>query len=97
MSAVVVNHLHLTVPVDELATVVAREFELVFRAQPGFERFYLVKMGDTEATVIIVWADEAAAAKGASAIEPTLFARHLIPVLASPQERTVGTAVVTIQ
>ena len=35
MSAVVVNHLHLTVPVDQLATTVAREFELVFRAQPG--------------------------------------------------------------
>ena len=44
MSAVVVNHLHLTVPVDDLATVVAREFELIFRAQPGFERFYLVKV-----------------------------------------------------
>jgi hypothetical protein len=97
MSAVVVNHLHLTVPVDELATTVAREFELVFRAQPGFERFYLVKVGEDEAIVVIVWADEAAAEKGASVIGPTLFARHLVPLLASPQERSVGTAVVTIE
>ncbi len=97
MSAVVVNHLHLTVPVDQLATTVAREFELVFRAQPGFERFYLVKVGEVEAIVVIVWADEAAAEKGASVIGPTLFARHLVPVLASPQERTVGTALVTIE
>jgi hypothetical protein len=97
MSAVVVNHLHLTVPVDELATTVAREFELVFRAQPGFERFYLVKVGEDEAIVVIVWADEAAAEKGASVIGPTLFARHLVPVLASPQERSIGTAVVTIE
>jgi hypothetical protein len=97
MSAVVINHLHLTVPVDQLATVVAREFELIFRAQPGFERFYLVKVGEEEAIVVIVWADEAAAANGASVIGPTLFAKHLVPVLASPQERTVGTAVVTIE
>ena len=97
MSAVVVNHLHLTVPVDQLATTVAREFELVFRAQPGFERFYLVKVSENEAIVVIVWADEAAAEKGASVIGPTLFARHLVPVLASPQERTVGTALVTIE
>jgi hypothetical protein len=97
MSAVVVNHLHLTVPVDELATTVAREFELVFRAQPGFERFYLVEVGEKEAIVVIVWADEAAAEKGASVIGPTLFARHLVPVLASPQERSVGTALVTIE
>jgi hypothetical protein len=97
MSAVVVNHLHLTVPVDELATVVAREFEMTFRAQPGFERFYLVKVGEHEAIVIIVWADESAAANGAAVIGPTLFAKHLVPVLASPQERSVGTALVTIE
>lgn len=97
MSAVVVNHLHLTVPVDDLATVVAREFELIFRAQPGFERLYLVKVDDNEAIVVIVWADETAAANGAAVIGPTLFAKHLIPILASPQERSVGTAVVTIE
>ncbi len=96
MSAIVVNHLHLTIPVDELAPTVEREFGPVFRAQPGFERFCLVKAGDDHAIVIIVWADAEAAAAGAAVIGPTLFATHLVPVLAGPQERAVGPAVVTI-
>ena len=44
-----------------------------------------------------MWADEQAAANGAAVVGPTLFAKHLIPILASPQERSVGTAVVTIE
>lgn len=96
MSTIVVNHLHLTIPVDELAPIVEREFGPVFRAQHGFERFYLVKAADDHAIVIIVWADAEAAAAGAAVIGPSLFATHLIPVLAAPQERAVGPAVVTI-
>jgi hypothetical protein len=96
MSAVVVNHLHLTIPVDDLTPIVEREFGPVFQAQPGFERFYLVKAGDDHAIVIIVWTDGAAAAAGAAVIGPTLFATHLVPVLAGPQERSVGPAVVEI-
>jgi hypothetical protein len=96
MSAIVVNHLHLTVPVDELAEVVEREFGPVFRAQPGFERFYLVKADVDHAIVIIVWSDGEAAAAGAAVIGPSLFAAHVIPVLAGPQERSAGPAVVTI-
>jgi hypothetical protein len=97
MSAVVVNHLHLAIPVDELAPLVEREFGPVFRAQPGFERFQLVKAGDDHAIVIIEWTDADAAAAGAAVIGPTLFAEHLIPVLAAPQERSVGPAIVTIE
>ncbi len=96
MSVVVINHLHLTVPVDDLAPVVEREFGPVFRAQPGFERFYLVKAADDHAIVVIVWADAGAATAGAAVIGPTLFATHLVPVLAEPQDRSVGPAVVSI-
>jgi hypothetical protein len=96
MSTVVVNHLHLTIPVDDLVEVVEREFGPAFRARPGFERFHLVKAADDHAIVIIVWADAEAAAAGAAVIGPTLFAEHLIPVLASPQARSIGPAVVTI-
>ena len=46
--------------------------------------------------MIIVWADAEAAAAGAAVIGPSLFATHLVPVLAAPQERAVGPAVVTI-
>ena len=96
MSAVVINHLRLTVPADELVPIVEREFGPVFRAQPGFERFYLVKTADDSATVIIVWSDGAAAAAGAAVIGPSLFATHIVPVLAAPQDRSAGPAVVEI-
>jgi hypothetical protein len=96
MSAVVVNHLKLTVLVDDLAEVVDREFAPVFRAQPGFERFLLVRAGSHHAIAVIIWADEAAAAAGASVVGPGLFARHLVPVLAEPQEHSIGPAVVEI-
>jgi hypothetical protein len=96
MSAVVINRLELTIPVSELAPIVEREFGPVFRAQPGFERFYLVETGERSATVLIVWADGEAAAAGAAVIGPSLFATHLVPVLAAPQDRAVGPAVVAI-
>lgn len=96
MSVVVINRLRLTVAVDDLAPIVEREFGPVFRAQPGFERFYLVKVEEQAAAVVIVWADGAAAAAGAAVIGPTLFNDHLIPVLAGPQERSAGPAVVEI-
>ena len=62
MSAVVINQLSLSIPVEELAPTVEREFGPVFRAQPGFERFYLVRTGERDAVVIIVWADPESAA-----------------------------------
>jgi hypothetical protein len=96
MSVVVVSHLPLTVPVDEIASVVEREFGPVFRDQPGFECFYLVKAGDQDAIAIIVWADAASAAAGAAVVGPTIFNDHLVPVLAGPQIRSVGPALVTI-
>ena len=97
MAAIVINRLELTVPVDELATVVDREFRSVFLAQPGFVRFNLVKAGERTAVVLIEWEDGAAAAAGAAVIGPSLFARHVIPVLAADQDRLVGPAVVTIE
>lgn len=96
MSVVVVNHLSLTVPVVELAPIVEREFGPVFRAQPGFERFYLVQSGEQEAIAVIVWSDGETAAAGAAVVGPTIFNDHLVPFLAAPQQRSAGPAVVAI-
>lgn len=96
MSVIVVNRLQLTVSVDALAPVVAEAFADVFRAQPGFEHFYLVKTAERAATVVIVWSDDEAASAGAAVIGPTLFQEHLVPVLVAPQDREVGPAVVEI-
>ena len=93
MAAVVINHLQLDVPVDELADVVDQKFPDVFRQQPGFQAFYFVKTGDREATVVIVWASEAEAQAGAAVIGPTLFNTYITPHLAAPQERRAGKVV----
>jgi hypothetical protein len=93
MAAVVINHLQFDVPVDEIADVVDRKFPDVFREQPGFQRFFLVKTGDREATVIIVWGSEAEAQAGAAVIGPGLFNTYLTPHLAAAQDRRVGKVV----
>jgi hypothetical protein len=97
MSAIVINRLELTVPVDELTGTVEREFRPVFLAQPGFRKFLLVKAAERTAFVLIEWDDAAAAAAGAAVIGPSLFAKHLVPVLTAEQDRHVGPAVVTIE
>jgi heme-degrading monooxygenase HmoA len=94
MTAVVVNHLQLAVPADVFADTVAREFPAAFDAQPGFEAFYLVKTAEDRVTVVILWASPEAAAAGSAAIGPTVFHDHVVPVLAAPQDRVVGPAVV---
>jgi hypothetical protein len=94
MPAVVVNRLHLSHPVDEIAPSIAERFPPVFDAQPGFHAFYFVKEADDRAVVVIVWDTPEAAAAGAQVIGPTLFDELIVPHLAGPQERTVGPALV---
>ncbi len=66
MSAIVINRLELTIPVDELVGTVEREFRPVFLAQPGFRRFHPVRAGERTAFVVIECADAQAAAAGAA-------------------------------
>jgi hypothetical protein len=94
MPAVVVNHLTLNVPVDELAPMVAERFPAVFDEQPGFHAFYFVKEADDRAAAIIVWDTPEAAEAGARVIGPTLFDEFIVPRLAAPQARTAGPALV---
>ena len=94
MSAVVVNHLQLAIPADDFAATVQREFPPALDAQPGFERFYLVKTAEDSVTVVIVWTSQEAAAVGSAVIGPTLFHDYVVPLLRAPQNRIVGEAVV---
>ena len=93
MAAVVINHLTFDVPVDDLADVVDDKFGAVFLKQPGFQRFYFVKTGEREATVVVVWASEDEAAAGWKVIQPGLFEQYLTPHLAGPMDRRVGKVV----
>lgn len=97
MSVVVINHLHLAEPIDNLVDEVAREFEPAFRAQPGFRRFWLVREDEDRAAVIIEWDSPEAAQAGSQAIGPTVFHRVIAGRLAADQVRTVGPVVVEIE
>ena len=89
MAVVVVNRIRLRIPVDEVAPSVARAFPTAFHSLPGFQRFYFLKVAETEAIALIVWATAEQARAGADSLGPTLFAQILGPHLET-QDRVVG-------
>lgn len=97
MTAIVINHLHLSEPVDGLVDEIRATFEPAFRAQAGFRHFWLVREGDDRAAVIIEWDTPDDAIAGSQAIGPTVFASVIAPRLASDQVRSVGPVLVEIE
>jgi hypothetical protein len=91
----VINHLHLSIPVDQIIEPLRGEGLAVLQAQPGFRGFQLIREADDRATAIILWEDGAAAQAGAAVFGPTWFAANIAPHLASEQQRTVGPVVVS--
>ncbi|MGO9177826.1 MAG: hypothetical protein ACLQBX_07235 [Candidatus Limnocylindrales bacterium] len=89
MAVVVINRIRLRIPVDEVAPSVARAFPAAFHSLPGFQRFYFLKVAETEAIALIVWATAEQAQTGAESLGPTLFAQILGPHLET-QDRVVG-------
>jgi heme-degrading monooxygenase HmoA len=90
----VVNHLHLNKPVDEVRNSLEAEGLPLLASQPGFENFYFVKVDDSHAIVIIIWASAADAQNGAQQFGPTWFAKNIAPYLASDQQRSMGEVIV---
>jgi hypothetical protein len=50
----VINRISLTMPPEQIADEVQRDFPPVFRSLAGFQHFMLVRSAEREATVIIV-------------------------------------------
>lgn len=93
----VVNHLHFDRPAEEFRAAIASEGMPLLAKQPGFRDFYLVKEAEDRGIVIILWEDAASAMAGAQAFGPTWFNEHIIPYLASPQQRSAGEVLVSHQ
>ena len=93
MTAILVRHLRLSKPVDELAAEVGRIFPAAFRAQPGFRRYYLSKVADREADVVMVWDSIEDAERAADAIGQTTFGELIAPHLAGDEQPRLGEAV----
>ena len=91
----VVNHLHVTKPVDELGIAIEQEGASVLASLPGFKGFHFVKVDDSHAIVIILWNTGADAQNGAQKFGPGWFAQHIAPYLASEQERSAGPVLVS--
>ena len=93
----VVNHLHLSIPVDQIVDGVEREGISVLKALPGFQGITLVKVASDRAIVILYWDSAANADNGAKTFGPTWFAKNIAPYQASEQQRSVGELVVQYQ
>lgn len=89
----VINHLALTKPVDELQKDIEREGLPLLSSYPGFEDFYLVKVAEDKAIIVILWDSPANAQSGSAKFGPTWFAQNIAPFLASEQQRSVGQVV----
>jgi heme-degrading monooxygenase HmoA len=91
----VINHLHLSKPVNEFQAPIEQEGLLpLLSSLPGFRNFYFVRVSEDRGVVIILWDSAAEAANGANEIGPTWFAQHIAPYLASEQQRSVGEVIV---
>lgn len=93
MTAILVRHLRLSTPVDDLAAEVRRIFPPAFRAQPGFRRYYLSKVADREADVVMVWDSVEDAERAADAIGSTTFGEVIAPHLSGDEQPRLGEAV----
>lgn len=91
---VVINHLHLDIPVDQMLDSVREEFVPLLAGLKGFRNYYLVKEAEDRATVLAFYETAEDAANGAKAIGSTYFAERIAPHLASDQVRTSGEVVV---
>jgi heme-degrading monooxygenase HmoA len=92
----VINHLHLSIPVDQIRLGFEEAIPLVAN-MPGFQGAYLVKDADDRAPILLFWDTEADAENGAKTFGPPLFATKVAPYLASPQQRSVGEVIVQQQ
>jgi len=90
----VVNHLHFDRPVEAFRAAVRDTGVPLLAQQPGFRDFYLVQEAEDRGIVIILWEDAASAVAGAQSFGPTWFNEHVIPHLASPQQRSTGEVIV---
>ena len=93
MTAILVRHLRLAKPVDEIAADVARAFPAAFRAQPGFRSYYLSKVAEHEADVVMVWDSVEDAERAADAIASSTFGEVIAPHLAGDEQPRLGEAV----
>ncbi|HEX5040153.1 MAG TPA: hypothetical protein VFW95_08480 [Candidatus Limnocylindria bacterium] len=94
MTAIVVRHLRLSKPVDEVAAEVLRTFPAAFRARPGFRSYYLSKVDDDRADVVMVWDSVEDAERAAEVIGPTAYQDVIAPAVAGDEPPRIGEAVV---
>jgi hypothetical protein len=85
----VINHLALNVPADSLKPDFERGVQ-VLRDLDGLVSANIVKEGDSQVAVVLVWQSQSHAEAGAAKFGPSWFAQNLAPRLAGPQQRTAG-------
>jgi hypothetical protein len=86
----VVNHLHLSIPVEQVRLPLQMEALPLLQVQSGFLGAHVVKEAEDRAIVILLWASATDAQNGAQVFGPGWFHQNIAPYLASEQQRSVG-------
>jgi hypothetical protein len=89
----VVNQLHLSIPVDDLAPKVQAEGFPTLAQYTGFVAGHLVKVADDRCLILLLWESGQAAEAGARQFGPSWFKDNIAPHLASEQQRSAGPVV----
>lgn len=94
MMFAVVNHLHLTIPVDQIRASLEQDGLPLLTGQPGFRGFNLVKAGETHAIAVMFWDSAADARNGTTQFGPLWFDQHVAPYLSGDQQLSFGEIIV---
>jgi hypothetical protein len=93
----VVNKLTLGKPIDEaLTSNIEREFGPLIRKHPGFVDAWFVRVSDSEAIVVALYATREAMDEASREIAAPWFAENVRPYLAGPVQRSVGEVVARV-
>ena len=91
---IVINHLHLSIPVNQVCPGLEQEGIPLLEGLPGFHGLYFVEHTEDRATVILLWESASDADNEAKTFGPTWFAKNIAPYLASEQQRSGGEVIV---
>ena len=98
MSAAVVNHLHFLEPPDpDLFARAQRELVPEARITDGIHGLHILQVAPDHFILVILGDDAETIDRFATEVGSPWMMDHVVPVLASPPERSIGPLVVTTE
>lgn len=89
----VISHLHLNRPVDDLRAEMEKDGLALLASFTGYQGYYLVKVADNRAMVVVLWDTIEHANEGSRQFGLDWFSKKVSPYLASDYQRSIGEVV----